>query len=610
MSIPPEEVAQVRASTDIVALIGEHSALRKQGVRFIGLCPFHTEKSPSFSVNAQEGFYYCFGCQASGDAITFVRETEKVDFVDAVRLLAAKAGITLHETEGAVGTKARSELSDAMDKAVSWYHERLLSARDAGPARHYLRSRGYDSDVVRQFRLGWAPDAWDELCASIDATPKVLEEAGLAFTNRGGRLQDSFRARILFPIFDPSGRPVALGGRILPGEARDGVSQPKYKNSIETPLYVKRRTLYALNWAKADIIKSNEVIVCEGYTDVIGCFRAGAPRAVATCGTALSEEHFKVLSNFAKRIVLAFDQDQAGQSATSRVYDWERRFEANVFVARFPQGADPGQLSQEDPGALLEAVRDAVPYLQFRVDRMLEDADLSTVEGRALGAEAALVAVSEHPDPLVRDRYVMSIADRTRIGPDLLRAQLAGGVTRPERTKLTTPTPSETGTLMPRRKALSGSRPGLEALRLAVHRPDLVVDRLESVLFSDPLQRDAFSVLAESEDLASAVNAAEVHAPEVAVLLRRLAVEEPTPTDDPNINPADPVVAQLVRESVRRELSNRQRAARMGEEAIETLAGETAQVKRHLANIEEPSGAKEAADWLVAWLMAVSEEVR
>ena len=386
MGIPDEDVAQVRAGTDIVALIGEHAALKRVGRRWTGLCPFHTEKSPSFSVNAEEGFYYCFGCQASGDAITFVRATEHLDFVDAVRFLADRAGVTLHEdAEGGKDRKRRAGLLDAMERAVVWYHERLLRAPDAGPARDYLRSRGYDGEVVRRFRLGWAPDEWDALSRDLKLSERVLTESGLGFINRRGRAQDAFRARVLFPICDPSGRPVALGGRILP--PRDGASaaerpEPKYKNSQETAIYAKRRTLYALNWAKQDIIAKGEVVVCEGYTDVIGFFQAGVPRAVATCGTALAEEHFTLLRNFGRRIVLAYDADGAGQSATSRVYEWERRHEVDVVVADLPNGSDPGDLARQDPDALARAVADARPFLQFRVDRILGNSDLSTAEGR------------------------------------------------------------------------------------------------------------------------------------------------------------------------------------------------------------------------------------
>ena len=245
--------------------------------------------------------------------------------------------------------------------------------------------------------------------------------------NRRGRVQDFFRLAILFPICDPSGRPVALGGRILPsrpGQVPSDRPEPKYKNSQESPIYSKRRTLYALNWAKKGIIAKGEVVVCEGYTDVIGCFEAGAPWAVATCGTALAEEHFTLLRNFAKRIVLAYDSDAAGQSATSRVYEWERKHEVDVVVADLPGGTDPGDLARTDPAALARAIEEARPFLQFRVDRMLNAGDLSTAEGRARAAEAALTAVAEHPVDLVRDQYVMQVADRCRLDAARLRERL------------------------------------------------------------------------------------------------------------------------------------------------------------------------------------------
>ena len=375
MGIPDEDVARVRASTDIVALIGEHVALKRVGRRWSGLCPFHAEKTASFSVNAEEGFYYCFGCQAKGDAISFVRAIDHLDFVDAVRRLADKSGITIHEDANAGRASQRRKLfMDAMESAAQWYHERLLTGADAGQARDYLRSRGYDGSVVRRFGLGWAPDDWDALCRALKLSEEVAVGAGLGFVNRRGRLQDAFRGRVLFPICDSSGRPVALGGRVLPGSS----DPAKYKNSQESVIYSKRKVLYGLNWAKADIIKSDEVVVCEGYTDVIGFFEAGVERAVATCGTAMADEHFGVLRNFAKRVVLAYDADGAGQAAAGRFYEWERRHEIDVAVADLPAGADPGELSRSDPDALRAAIEGAKPFLQFRVERVLSAADLST----------------------------------------------------------------------------------------------------------------------------------------------------------------------------------------------------------------------------------------
>ncbi len=625
MGIPDEEVAQVRAATDIVALISEHAALKKVGRRWSGLCPFHTEKTPSFSVNAEEGFYYCFGCQESGDAITFVRAMEHLDFVDAVRLLADRAGVTLHEDqEMGRDHKRRSELLQAMERAVEWYHERLLRSPDAGPARDYLRSRGYDGDVVRQFRLGWAPDDWDALAKALKLPEKILSDSGLGFVNRRGRAQDFFRGRVLFPICDPSGRPVALGGRILPtrpGQGPPDRPEPKYKNSQESPIYSKRRTLYALNWAKQGVIAQGEVVVCEGYTDVIGCFQAGVPWAVATCGTALAEEHFTLLRNFAKRIVLAYDADAAGQSATSRVYEWERKHEVDVVVADLPGGSDPGDLARTDPGGLARAIKEARPFLQFRVDRMLGSGDLTTAEGRARAAEAALTAVAEHPDDLVRDQYVMQLADRCRVDAARLRERLdhlrahppAESPSRRSRARRDEPPPMEypedDGDRYPPADdggdaALAAALrpgPGLEALKLAVHRPEDVADRVHAVLFADPVQRHAFVALLENDSVHDAVESAS---PEVASLLRRVIVEEPMAGDPELGDPVDSVVAVLLRGAARRAMTDIEIESRAGgDDSWQAQAAETVQVRLWLRELEESPSGRDAADRLVAWLV-------
>jgi len=619
MGIPDEDVARVRAATDLVALIGEHAALKRQGQRWVGLCPFHTEKSPSFSVNAEEGFYHCFGCQKSGDAITFVREMEHLDFVDAVRRLADKAGITIRE-DGPAGRdgQKRKAFLDAMERATEWYHQRLLTGADAGQARDYLRSRGYDGSVVRTFRLGWAPDGWDTLCTALKLGEDVATGAGLGFVNKRGRIQDAFRSRVLFPICDPSGNPVALGGRILPGST----DPAKYKNSTETPIYSKRRTLYALNWAKQDIISSGEVVVCEGYTDVIGFFEAGVPRAVATCGTALADEHVRLLKNFATRIVLAFDADGAGQTAAGRFYEWERSLEIDVAVAALPPGSDPADLARSDPAALRAAVEGAKPFLQFRLERILDAAALTTPEGRARAADHALAAVAEHPDDLVRDQYVMQVAERCRLEPAALRDRLErirreGPRTPPSRPERAAARPAPTPEDRDPRGydgppdgpepewepwddagwdgGAGGAstspefRPGLEALRLAIHRPEDMGDRLEAALFSDPVQRAAFVALVEADDLGEAIDEAPSR---VQKLLVRLTVEEPR-------SEPDEVVSQLVRDVVRRELPQLAVEARTSDQAL-TDAREAA---GWLQELDDPATAAEASRRLVAWLL-------
>ena len=561
-----EDVARVRAASDLVAIAGEHIALKRVGRQYQGLCPFHAEKSPSFSVNPALGVYYCFGCQASGDAITFVREVEHLDFAEAVERLAARAGLQVRYDEGSGAASAERKrlagLREALGRAIDWYHQRLLTAPDAAPARHYLRAeRGYDGEVVRAYQLGWAPEGWDTLARALKAPNDVLRDTGLGFVNARGRVQDSFRGRVLFPIFDVRGEPVGIGGRALPGD-----QQSKYKNSPETPLYKKSRVLYGLNWAKGAMVERNEVVVCEGYTDVIGLQRAGVEQAVATCGTAFGEDHVQVLKNFARRLVLAYDADAAGQAAAERVYEWERKHDIDVAVAAFPPGEDPADLARRDPEALRGAVAGAKPFVAFRLDRVLEAADLRSVEGRARAAEAGLKVIAEHPSDLVRHQYIMELAGRTRIDHELLRERIDVPTRAGERRPLIQPT--------------TASRAEIEALRVAVHRPEEVADRLHQVLFAPGVGRRAYHALANAETLHDAIDGADEA---VAALLRRVAVEEP-------FDSADAALAMLVWAAV--------------DHVRPTLPEpEIPWVKRTVEELSETGTQRVATDRLVRWLV-------
>ncbi len=605
MAISESEIAQVRAATDIVALITETVALKKSGRRWSGLCPFHGEKTPSFSVNAEEGRYYCFGCRASGDQITFVREIQHLDFVDALRLLADRAGIELHDDANAgPARKDRQEAMAAMAKAVEWYHERLLKGPDARGAREYLRSRGISGDVARQFKLGWAPDEWDGLAKSLKFTEKMLLATGLGFVNKGDRRQDALRARLIFPIFDPGGKAIAVGGRVLPapfGPAPrpDGRVEAKYKNSPETSIYSKRRTLYALNWAKDDVIKSDEIIVCEGYTDVIAFFAAGMPRAVATCGTALGEEHFKTMKNFSKRIVLAYDADKAGQSAAASVYQWERQNEVDVYVAPLPEGSDPAELAQRDPNALRSAIGAAVPFLQFRLDRVLDGANRATGEGRGRAAELAMAVLAEHPSDLVRDTYLMKVADTLRLEPALLRPRVAELVRNPNaRVTKESPPPLQPG---PLRARTPMPRPGLEALRLRVHFPHDVKGRLVSPYFINEVQREIFDGLSSDKTISEVVDELQRRGEEEASqILSQLAVDEME--RDYTVEDVTAVVAQLIRGAVREEMKNVERDLREGRMTPDLADVTVRDVKERLGLLDgdrAEEAERDLRDWLV-----------
>ena len=581
VGIVGEDVDRVRASSDLVAIASERMALRRSGRRWVGLCPFHAEKTPSFSINGEEGLYYCFGCQAKGDVITFVREAQQLDFVGAVEWLASRVGIQLRYDTSREGgeRRRRSALVEAMERAVDWYHERLLSSPDASRARGYLRSRGYDGEVVRRFRLGWAPDEWDALVRDLRLPEDVLRDTGLGFVNRRRRQQDTFRARVLFPIFDVRGDAVAFGGRALPDT--DG---PKYKNSPATAIYDKGEVLYGLNWSKTEIVSSGEAVVCEGYTDVIGIAQAGLARAVATCGTALTERHVAALRPFASRIVLAFDADAAGQGAAERFYEWERRYEVDVHVAALPEGADPADLARSDPEALRRAVEQARPFLAFRVGRVLASADLRSPESRAHAAERALELVREHPNEIVRHEYAGQVAAHLDLPVEVI-------VRRADR---------RTGGLplvvaAPRHTRAS---PEIEALRVAVHRPEEVADLLREALFRDDINVAAFRALVGAGTLREAIDAAE---PEAADLLQRLAVE-----DDAGV-PGVEIVGRLAEEAVRREV-RRLEVSAMETTDIADDARTMEWLKLRTEELRDPRAQPSATAQLVAWLADRAEE--
>jgi len=564
MAISDSEIAQVRAATDIVALISEQVALKKSGRRWTGLCPFHGEKTPSFSVNAEEGRYYCFGCRASGDQITFVREMQHLDFVEAVRLLADRAGIELHEDANAgPARKERQEYMATMERAVEWYHDRLLTGPDARAAREYLKSRGIDGEVARKFKLGWAPDEWDALSKALQLNEKQLLGTGLGFVNKGDRRQDALRARIIFPIFDTSGKAIAVGGRIMPSApARsDGRVEAKYKNSPETTIYSKRKTLYALNWAKDDVIRSGEIIVCEGYTDVIAFFSAGLARAVATCGTALGEDHFRIMKNFSQRMVLAYDADGAGQSAAASVYQWERQYEVDVLVARLPKGSDPADLAQNDPEGLRAAISGAVPFLRFRLDRVLDGANQATAEGRARAAELAMEVLAEHPSELVRDQYIMDVADKLHIEASMMRPRVAEMARNGVKRVIANEPPDGQAPPPVRRPVMAMPRPGLEALRLRVHFSSDVKDRLISAYFRNEVQRDIFEGLSSDQPISDVIDQLQRRGDDdAAQVLSQLVVDELD--RDYTSDDVSAVVSQLIRSAVGEELKNIERELR------------------------------------------------
>ena len=383
----PDSRDRVRDAIDFVELVGTRTELRRAGPRsYEGLCPFHDERSPSFSVEPLEKVYYCFGCQASGDVFTFVQETEGVDFKGALELLADRAGIELQvereDPKEAQRRAKRERLLELLSRTAAYYERYLWESAEAAQARAYLEDRGLGEAILKEFRVGYAPSAWDRvLLASRRGgfSEAELYETGLAQRSREQQgLYDRFRSRIMFPLSDMRGRVLGFGARAM----RDGQG-PKYLNTSDNDVYHKGRHLYGADLARVAATKVGEAIVCEGYTDVIALHQAGFRNAVGLMGTALTDEQVGELGRLAQTVLLALDADSAGQEAMLKASRLAARRKLELRVVELPAGADPAELVQQGGAdAFKEAVARTVPFVRFRVERVLANGDDASPEGR------------------------------------------------------------------------------------------------------------------------------------------------------------------------------------------------------------------------------------
>ncbi|WP_322759319.1 DNA primase [Frankia sp. Cr2] len=414
------DVAAVRDRSPIADIIGDYVQLRPvSSGQLRGLCPFHDEKTPSFNVRPQVGAYHCFGCGVGGDVIAFVRAIDALSFPEAVERLARRAGITLSYEGGGVTsrvvTSQRQRLLDAHRAAAEFYAERL-SAADAGEGWAFLAARGFDQHAVSRFGVGYAPAGWDTLTRHLlgrHFTAAELVLGGLAKQSSRGSLIDRFHRRLVWPIRDLAGDVVGFGARRL---AADDPG-PKYLNTPETPLFKKASLLYGADLARREIARRYQVVVVEGYTDVMACHLAGVPTAVASCGTAFGSEHVTVLrrllmdqSEHRGEVVFTFDGDEAGRKAAIRAFEFEERFVTQTFVAVEPSGLDPCdlRLARGD-----EAVRDLVaarvPLVEFAIRGKLAEFNLDTTEGRLAALDAVAPLISRLKDRGLRHRYAVNL---------------------------------------------------------------------------------------------------------------------------------------------------------------------------------------------------------
>jgi DNA primase len=533
VAYPREDIERIRETTDLAELAAEITKVKRSGRSVMAVCPFHQEKTPSLSIDPARGLYHCFGCGKSGDIFGWVQESQSLDFRESVELLARRAGITLTETPGEAKRRGkRDELVRATQAAVDFYRERLKGGSDAGTARSYLRGRGYGGDVVDRFHIGYSPDTWDELTRHLKSkgfTERTLADAGLASRSSVGRLIDRFRGRIMFPIFDLRGDPVGFGARLLEGDG------PKYLNTSETAIYHKSRLLYGLNWAKSEIVRRGESVVVEGYTDVIALHLAEQPVAVATCGTALGEDHLDLLRRFSERVLLAFDADEAGAGAALRGFDMAIPGDLDMRVVLLPEGRDPADLVDSgDQQMLIDAMKQSSPLLQFSVDRELSKHDLNEAEARGRAIRAAAAMVARHPDELVRHEYAVAISRKT--GVELRMVDEAIARSARER-RAATSRPQQRSP----RKLTGIQKAEQELLRLIMTNNTEVRQRdMDEDLFADDLHRAAFLVIwpeivkleiGAAPDLGRIVGSGETAETRLLAELALLDRPESSPTD-------------------------------------------------------------------------------
>jgi DNA primase len=427
--IPEDKVREVRDRAAILDIVSDYVGLKKSGVNYLGLCPFHSEKTPSFNVNPVKGIYHCFGCGVGGDVVSFVMRMEGLAFPEAVRFLARRVGVVIPERPLTALEKRlvdeKDLLFDLHETAARFYEKVLLKEASGEQCRQYLKRRGVDAEIARAYRLGYAPDGWDALARYLDEKKVSLdaaEKAGLVRRRERGGYYDGFRNRLLFPISDIHGRPIGFGGRVLDD------SLPKYLNSPESAVYRKSEVLFGLSMAKQAIREKGEAFIVEGYFDHLALFRAGVRNVAATCGTALTGGHLKGLRRFADRAYILFDADNAGKKATLRAMEIFLEEDFPAHVVQMPAGEDPDTyVGKYGVDSFLGLVSAALPVFEFFFRDVCRQTDIGTVEGKVAVLDEVTPRLRKMADDVERDLYVREIARFLAIEENDVRRKMGRG---------------------------------------------------------------------------------------------------------------------------------------------------------------------------------------
>jgi DNA primase len=442
---------QIRAASDIVDVIGSYLPLKRAGANFTALCPFHKEKTPSFNVNPQRQIFYCFGCHKGGDVFTFVKEYESIDFVEAVKRLADRAKITL-EYEKGDGEQQSKHIKDSLlqihEQITQRWQSALANEAAGEAAREYLAKRGVSAEAVKLFRLGAAPEAWDDTvnwAKSKGHELAVVEKAGLILRKEGSdHYYDRFRGRLIFPICDEQGRVIGFSGRILSGDEKTA----KYVNSPETPIFTKSKVFFGLDKSKRALLDAGFAIVCEGQLDLIACFMAGVQNIIAPQGTAFTDQHARILKRYVNEVVLCFDSDNAGQNAAVRSLDHLLASELAIRVAVVPAPHDPDSFIKANGGsAFQKLIEQAEGFFDYYLNRLCTANDAATDKGRLTILRSMAEAVHKTGNTVLIDKYAQKTALRLGVSADAVRAEfkkaLRPGTRAPVAAEETTEPPAE-----------------------------------------------------------------------------------------------------------------------------------------------------------------------